>query len=209
MDNTQIAVDVFNKLAGEYQAKFMNVEQFKDSFDLFCNNIAREHADVLEIACGPGNITKYLLAKRPDFNILGTDLAPNMIHLAKINNPTATFQLMDARYIGKVGKQYDAVVCGFCFPYYSKEETNAFIRDASQILTATGVIYISTLEDDYSKSGIRTSSAGDQVYMYYHEADYLTATLLENGFHILGLTRKVYPAPDGTPTTDLVIVAGK
>lgn len=210
MDNNQMSVDVFNKRADLYQEKFMNVDLYQDTFDLFCNSIPRKQADVLEVACGPGNITKYLLEKRPDFNITGTDLAPNMIRLAALNNPAATFQLMDARNIGKINRTYDAVLCGFGFPYLSKEEVITFIADAARLLSATGVLYISTMEDDYSKSGIKRSvSTGDTTYTYYHQADYLMAALTENNFDILLLTRKVYPATDGMLTTDLVIIAVK
>ena len=73
MDKSKIAVAIFNKLAKMYQDKFMNVDLYSESFDLFCNAIQKENATILEIACGPGNITKYLLNKRPDFNILGID----------------------------------------------------------------------------------------------------------------------------------------
>jgi trans-aconitate methyltransferase len=61
--------------------------------------ITKQDADILELACGPGNITQYIISKRSDFKILGTDLAPNMIELAKINNPSAQFQLLDSRDI--------------------------------------------------------------------------------------------------------------
>lgn len=205
-----MSVDVFNKRADLYQEKFMNVDLYHDTFDLFCNSIPRKQANVLDVACGPGNITKYLLQKRPDLNITGTDLAPNMIRLAALNNPAATFQLMDARDIGKIGRTYDAIICGFGFPYLSKEEVITFIADAARLLSAAGILYISTMEDDYSKSGIKRSvSTGDTTYTYYHQADYLTVALTANDFHIISLTRKVYPAADGTPTTDLVIIAGK
>lgn len=208
MDNNQMSVDVFNKRADLYQEKFMDVAMYHDTFDLFCDHITRERANVLELACGPGNVTKYLLEKRPDLQILGTDLAPNMLQLAKINNPQATFQWMDARDIGKINRAYDAVMCGFGFPYLSKEEVITFIADAARLLTTAGVLYISTMEDDYSKSGIkRSATTGDTTYTYYHQADYLTAALAANNFRIASLTRKVTPAADGTTTTDLIIIA--
>ncbi|MBC7864483.1 MAG: class I SAM-dependent methyltransferase, partial [Bacteroidia bacterium] len=61
MDKTKIAVTIFNKNANGYQNKFMDVNLYADTFDLFCNSIKNENAEILEIACGPGNITKYLL----------------------------------------------------------------------------------------------------------------------------------------------------
>jgi len=75
-----------------------------------------------------------------------------MLALAKKNNPTAEFQLLDSREILKLNKTYDAIMCGFCLPYLTKEEAIQLMEDAAKILNANGVIYISTMEDDYSKS---------------------------------------------------------
>jgi predicted TPR repeat methyltransferase len=207
MDKTKIAVDVFNKHANLYMGKFMDVSLYGDTFDLFCSSFAM-NASVLELACGPGNITKHLLDKRTDLKILGTDLAPNMIALAAANNPTAEFQLMDSRDIGKLEKKYDGIMCGFCLPYLSKEEAIKLIGDASKLLNPSGALYISTMEDDYSKSGFKKGSTGDEIYMHYHQEDYLTKALKENGLTIIDLSRKVYPGEEGT-ITDLVIIAKK
>lgn len=204
MDKTKIAVDIFNKLAQHYQDKFMDVSLYTNTFDLFCENLTKENAEVLELACGPGNITKYLLTKRPDLKILGTDLAPNMIDLAKKNNPQAEFQLLDCREINSLNKNFDAIMCGFAFPYLSKEEVVKLIGNAVQILNPGGVIYISTMEDDYSKSGMKKGSTGDEIFMHFHEADYLTKALEETGFHIIDLQRLKQ-----NEVVDLVIIAMK
>lgn len=209
MDKTKIAVSIFNKYAKEYQDKFMDVNLYSDTFDLFCNSIAKDNPEVLEIACGPGNITKYLLQKRPDLKILGTDLSLNMLELAKINNPTAEFQLMDCRDIDKIDKKYSAIMCGFCLPYLSKEETFKFISDASRLLESNGILCLSTMEDDYNKSGFRKGSTGDEIFMHYHQVDYLTYMLNRNNFKIIDLQRKIYPEGEGVITTDLLIVAQK
>lgn len=181
MDKNKQAVEIFNKLAQGYQDKFMDVSLYHDSFDVFCNLIKKEDANLLELACGPGNITQYLLKKRPDLTILGTDLAPNMIELAKTNNPKANFQLLDSRNINSLNKTFDAIMCGFCLPYLSKEEAIQLIADASNVLTNDGVFYISTMEDDYSKSEFKKGSSGDQIFMHFHEGAYLTEALKING----------------------------
>jgi 2-polyprenyl-3-methyl-5-hydroxy-6-metoxy-1,4-benzoquinol methylase len=209
MDKNKIAVDVFNKMANAYQDKFMNVNMYGDTFDFFCDTIKTENAEILELACGPGNITKYLLQKRPDFKILGTDLAPNMIELAKMNNPTAEFQLMDCRDIGGSEKKYDAIMCGFCLPYLSKEEAVKLIGDSSVLLKPKGLLYLSTMEDEYSKSDFKKGSGGDEIFMHYHEAGYLTDALKAKQFKILKLKRQDYPMQDGTKVIDLILIAEK
>lgn len=208
-DKTKNAIAVFNKHAKEYQRKFMDTELYHESFNLFCGQIAKENADILELACGPGNITRYLLEKRPDFKILGIDLSPNMIELAEANNPTAKFEMMDCRAIGSITGKYNAVMCGFALPYLSREEAIKLIADASSLLVSDGVLYLSTMEGDYSSSGLQRSSSGDEVYIHFHQEDYLVNGLKANGFEILELQRKNYLMQGGTETTDLIIIGKK
>ncbi|CAN5475544.1 class I SAM-dependent methyltransferase [soil metagenome] len=207
MDRSKNAISVFDKHAKLYAEKFMNVDLYGETLDAFCKAIKKGNPEVLEVACGPGNITKYLLNKRPDIKILGTDLAPNMLAFAKINNPAAEFQLMDARDITKFPKKIDAIMCGFCFPYFTKEEAIKFITDASAILKTRGVLYISTMEDDYSRSGFRKSSQGDEIFMNFHQADYLTDALLKNNFSVLKTERITSVMTDDTKVIDLVLIA--
>ena len=183
---------------------------YNETFDLFCNNIPKANAHILEIACGPGNITRYLLQKRPDFKILGIDIASNMLELAKANNPKAEFQLMDGRDISTLGSKFEAVMCGFCLPYLSKEEASALIQDAARLLAPRGILYISTMEDEYGKSGLKSSSLNeeDKTYTYYHQADYLTAILKKNNFEMINIQRMDFPDPSGKKTTDLILLAG-
>ena len=209
MDKTKIAIEIFNKCANNYQEKFMNVDLYRETFDIFCNCIKERNPDILELACGPGNITKYLLEQRSDFKISGIDLAPNMIELARINNPTAEFQLMDCRDIRLINKKFEAIMCGFCLPYFSKEDAERLIKDSSELLNSGGVLYISTMEDDYTKSGFKKGSTGDEMYMYYHEADHLIKALKENNFEVIDLQRKVSTTPDGLIVTDLIIISSK
>ena len=105
MDRYKETFDTWNKVASIYQDKFMDMALYNDTYDYICNSIAKPKAKLLEIGCGPGNITKYLLSKRPDFDIFGIDIAPNMIELAKKNNPTANFDIMDSRQINNLNQK--------------------------------------------------------------------------------------------------------
>lgn len=209
MDKSKTAVAVFDKRANDYQDKFMDVSQYGHSLDLFCDQITTTNADILEVACGPGNVTKYLLNQRPDLKILGLDLAPNMIELAQQNNPTAHFQIMDTREISQLNKQYEGIICGFGLPYLSKDEALQFIANTAALLKPNGLLYLSTMEDDYGKSGWETSSQGDRVFMHYHQADYLTESLAEHVLDVILTERKPYEKRDEMKGTDLILVAKK
>ncbi len=209
MDENKNAVEIFNRRAEGYRDKFMNVDLYADGFDLFLSSLP-QRAEVLELACGPGNITKYLLAKRPDLKILATDLAPNMLKIAKEEKPGAELQLLDCRNILSLNRKFQGILAGFCFPYLSENECAQLIKDSSQLLYKGGVLYISTMEaDEQNASGIKTSSYGDKMYMYYHRADPLLKELENNGFRLLSQDRKITVSSSGDRVTDLILIAGK
>lgn len=208
MDSYQITFQTWNKVASIYQDKFMDLDLYNDTYDTFCRLVEKPHARVFEIGCGPGNITRYLLSKRPDFQLEAIDVAPNMIELAKVNNPTASFRVMDCRAINQLTDTYDAIMCGFCLPYLSREDCAKLFTDCSRLLASGGVVYFSTIEGDYSQSGYEAGSTGDRSYVYYHSENDLHQELTANGFEPVEWTRKHYPKGDGL-STHLIVIARK
>lgn len=207
-DQTQKNVALFDKHAERYQEKYMDVSGYHDSLDQFCQSVSKASAHLLDIACGPGNICQYLLKKRPDFKILGIDLAPKMLDLAKANNPTATFQLMNGTEIASLSQKFAGIICGFGLPYFSKEEALQLIADTALLLNPEGVLYLSTMEGDYNSSGYASSSSGDsQAYTYFHEANYLEEALQQNGFQEIKIQRQDFIHSNGTSYVDLIILA--
>ena len=116
---------------------------------------------------------------------------------------------MDCRSISSLTEKFDAVVSAFCLPYLSKEETHKLVNDISALLSDQGVCYISTMENDYNKSGYETGSKGDQIYMHYYEKDYLINVLTSCNFKIEEVSRIVSTMSNGKEVTDLIIISRK
>lgn len=209
MDPYKETFETWNKVASLYQEKFMGLNLYNDTYDLICNAVIKNKATILEIGCGPGNITKYLLSKRPDFNIFGIDIAPNMIELAKINNPKANFAVMDSRNISEIETKYDAIVCGFCLPYLSETDSQKLIFEANYLLNDSGFLYLSFVEGDPNKSGFQAGSTGDRSYFYYHNLDQLKAQLLQNSFEDLKIFKVEYKKSEKEQDIHTIITAKK
>jgi 2-polyprenyl-3-methyl-5-hydroxy-6-metoxy-1,4-benzoquinol methylase len=210
MDRYQITIEGFDKLASAYQDKYMDEDLYDDTFDAFCQLVEKPGARIFEIGCGPGNITRYLLARRPDFAIEAIDFAPTMVELARANNPTARFKVMDCREMDQLRDQYDGIMCGFCMPYLSKEDWAKLIKDCFPLLNPGGVFYFSTIAGDYQKSGFESSSNGQaKAYVYYHQEAYLQGLLIENNFEPVDLIRKEFPKSDETFLSTLIFMARK
>lgn len=209
MDNYKETFNTWNKVAQLYQDKFMHLNLYDETYDAFCSEVKVADASILEIGCGPGNITRYLLQQRPDFKIEGIDIAPNMIELAIANNPAATFKVMDCRSIDTLQKNYDAIVCGFCLPYLSETDCVKLIKDCTALLHDKGLLYISFVEGDYSQSGFLTASTGDRTFFYYYPADTIQRMLKQQGFEPVQFFTINYTKNDNSQELHTVIIARK
>ena len=209
MDKYQETFQTWNKIAKIYQDKFMNLDLYNDSYDDFLELIIKTNASVLEVGCGPGNITKYLLTKKTDLKIIGIDISENMIELAKKNNPTAEFVIMDCREIDSLNKKFDAIICGFCIPYLSNSDCLKLISDCKNLLNNSGILYLSFVHGNYENSGYISGSSGDRTYFYYHNLNNLVKTLESNHLEINRLIPKNYIKTDGTDEIHTILISKK
>lgn len=209
MDTYKETFETWNKVAQLYQEKFMDLDLYDDTYDAFCDHLQIQNPAILEIGCGPGNITRYLLNTRPDLRMEAIDISPNMISIAKANNPTADFKVMDCREIDKLQRKFDGIVCGFCLPYLSASDSSKMLKDCATLLNSNGTLYISFVEGNCQDSGFKAGSTGDRTYFYFHTLSWLTNELKNNNFKITKLFNKHYNNTSGTPEMHTILIASK
>jgi cyclopropane fatty-acyl-phospholipid synthase-like methyltransferase len=210
MDSKQHNTTVYNQHAKAYLHKFLDFDLYHNTYDSLLSMLPL-NATVLELGCGPGNVVRYFLQKRPDLQITGIDLAPEMIRQAEKTNPNATFQILDIRDAGAIQEKFDAVAGTFCLPYLSYEDLDLFFGNLKSLTKENGIIYISCMEGPPERSGFeKTSFTGDdELYITYYERGAIEARLAENGFLTEAFFTKAYPETDGSVTTDLIYIARK
>ena len=208
MDHYLDTILTWDKLAKAYQEKFMNMDLYNESYNIFLSHLPKQDPEIFEIACGPGNITRYLKTKQPDLKITGSDVSPSMVQLAKQNNPDVDFVLMDCRDLNSLTKKYDGLMCGFVLPYLDKEEAKILIANAKEILKSNGIIYLSAIEGNYEDSKYESSSDGHyKMHMHYYSEDFLVNTLHDNDFELIKTLHINYEIADKDPSTHLVLLA--
>ena len=210
MIKRELQQSIFDKYAAQYQEKYMELSLYAEMLDLLLSHIQRKNARVLDVGCGPGNISRYLLDRRADLDILGIDISENMLQLARSNNPEAHFRKMDALQMHTLDHEFEAITAGFCLPYLSKEESLNFIRKCAKMLKHEGMLYLSLMESahGYSEYVGSTTDPSEQLYTFYHEKEYLLEFLEENNFRIIAAV-KLENKHNKPGVQDLVIVAQK
>lgn len=203
LDNT---IGIFDKYASQYQDKYMAYEPYVETYE-YLITLVKEGSTILDVACGPANISKYLNDRIANLKLYGCDLSPEMIRLAKENLSAGHFELRDSRNIRAIAQYFDVLICGFCFPYLTQAEVADFISDARGRLNAGGIFYLSTMEGNYKESGYPENTTGDRIFTYYHSAEFIMEHLTVNGFESLHVLRKPFSENGSVKATDLFIYA--
>ena len=211
MENFELSVQRFNEFAEEYASRFDNVNGYIEQLTHFCSLVKSDNPRILELACGPGNVTGFLKNRFPNSRILAVDLAPKMIEIAKNLLPEVDFRVMDVRDISAIPDRFDAVMCSFGLPFLSKTDSAKLIADCAKCLVSGGVLYVSTMEGNEDRSGYEaTSFSGDaEIYFNYHQQTDLEQAFEQSGFEIRHLRLQDYNEPDGSVTTDMIFIAVK
>ncbi|WP_064608894.1 class I SAM-dependent methyltransferase [Photobacterium sp. J15] len=208
MKYSEVSVQTFNKFAKEYQDKYMDYALYTVTYDNLIEYLpTNKTLSVLELGCGPANISNYLIKKDLSIDVFGIDLAPNMIQLAKENIPSGHFEIMDCREISCIKQKFELIICGFCTPYLSKMESKKLIQDTRNLLDDGGLLYLSAIVGNESLSGYQESSTGDRVYIHYHNDEFIADNLKESGFEVLDIEHKIFHREGHDPVTEMFIYA--
>jgi SAM-dependent methyltransferase len=211
MDNFSYSVKRFDEYASEYARRFMDIEMYRSLIDHFCELVSGQNPRILELACGPGNYTRYIRQQLPGSIYLATDLAPGMLEIARGNVPGIEFRILDMRELHLLEGSFSAIFCSFGMPFLSTGDAVKLIGVAALKLVEGGILYISTMEGDESKAGYETTSfsGNAEVYFNYHREEDLKNAFLDNGFFLDTLVKQDYHDPDGSVLVDMIFIGRK
>lgn len=202
-----VSVTTFSKLASRYAEKYFDLDIYDRYLERFEKRIESRGASVLDVACGPGNVSAYLAKTRPDLHLVGVDLAEGMIEQARLRVPSAAFLVKDCRHIDELEKIFDASAFAFGLSYLTDDDANRFFCALNATLTDSAMLYLSTITGEPSWSGFETSSGGDRVYIRYRDGDDVVSMVERAGYKIEFAEVIASPANASKRTQDLILIA--
>lgn len=208
MDAYQETFETWNKIAKVYEDKYMNLPLYNDTYDSFLNLLPKR-AKILDVGCGPGNVSKYLLDHQPDLEILGVDISQNMVDLASKNLPKAQFKVLDFRNLDQLQTSFQGIICGFGLPYLSSGDVKVFFNQCDQLLYPDGILYISFVPGHETDSHFITGMNGLRVYFNYHDPKKIKTLLGNHQFKLLEQMEVPFQRKDNSTETHLIFLASK
>lgn len=162
MLNKNLIVKHFSKAATAYD-EYANVQK---KMALFLNQIMEKkaNAQILEIGCGTGYLTKIIADNFPDAIILATDISLDMLQTAKYklrNYKNISYAVVDGEKIVS-DKKYDLIISNAAFQWFS-DYKQAFKR-FFEILKHDGYLI-------YSTFGPETFKELNQSFAYAYQVN--------------------------------------
>ncbi len=101
---------------------------------------------IVELGCGTGRLTQLLRQRFPEAQIVGVELAPDMIAQARVHCPGATFVRADAEtYVDRLSPGIDVIVSNATVQWF--ENPVATLRAYRALLDHNGCLAVTTFGD--------------------------------------------------------------
>lgn len=179
-DKNMIAVDTYNKIAQEYDKEFGNDYSDTPYVDKFLNYL--EGKKVLDIGCGVGNLTKYIMDK--GFKVEGIDLSKEMLNIAKQKYSDIKFYEMNMKEI-TLRKKYDGIMLAYSLFHLTKKEVIEVLPKYYDLLNSNGKILLILQYGQGERIVDEPLKEGLKIFINYYSQDEIIEILKNNSFKIL------------------------
>jgi len=180
-------IDCYNKTAEKYADKFINELEQKHLDRILLNSFAIENSNngrLVDLGCGPGQTTKYLFDCGLT-NIIGVDISPAMIEIAKKINPTLKFETADILNLKYTDKTFGSAISFYSIVHFGYEQIKIAFKEINRILADDGQFLFSF---HIGNNIVHLNDFLDQavnIDFYFFELNKILDLLKETSFEII------------------------
>jgi SAM-dependent methyltransferase len=164
-------------------------------------------SSALDVGCGPGHVGRYLSDRGVD--VVGVDLSPAMVEIARRLNPALRFELADMRSLPIEDGAVGAIVAFYSLIHIPRAEVPAVLGEFRRVLAPSGRVLLAV----HGGSGTVTSAEflGKRVPFEatLFAKDELVDVITAAGFEVTAATvRAPYEFESQTPRLYVSATAG-
>jgi len=160
---------------------------------------------VLELGCATGVPVTQALAER--YQVTGIDISPRQIEIAKVNVPTASFNVADMSKLDLPASSFDVVVAFYAITHVPRDEHPKLLSKIARWLRPGG-LFVATLGAGDDPGTIDDDWLGAPMFFSSFNAATSQRLVTEAGFDILSAD-EITEDEDGVPVTFLWVFARK
>ena len=142
----QKSLEYWDNVHKEYDRATIKVDDWLEKFD---DIIMGTQKPILDLGCGGGNDTLYLISKGKQ--VISCDQSPSAINNIRKNFPEVydakCFNMLDG--LPFEDEAFDVVIADLCLHYFLKSDTEKILNDIRRILTPGGhlILRVNSIND--------------------------------------------------------------
>ena len=199
-------IESYNKAADKFAETIAKLPNYNHTYDFLIGKL-HDNDFILDLACGPGQISKYILSKK-NVSVTGVDLSDKMLQIAQNELPSGKFYKKSIINFSNKCK-YHAVIIGFGIPYLDETQTKECLKNAVDNIIDNHYLYISFMDgNDFRVE--KTSFGGDNDFaIYYHKKDEIKNLLRKYNIKVIQEYELDYQEKDGHISKDIILIGQK
>ncbi|MPZ54391.1 MAG: methyltransferase domain-containing protein [Acidimicrobiia bacterium] len=154
---------------------------------------------LVDLGCGPGHVTAYLAERHT--GVTGIDLSPEMIRIARIENPGVEFRVESMLDLSAGDASWGGIIAFYSIIHLTPRQRVQAIQEMSRVLQPSGWLLLSfhINDEDFKAGDVNhlTEWFGHDVDIdgYFIDPDEITKHMDEAGMSVVASTIR-QPNPD-------------
>ena len=185
-------IECYDRTASEYANKFINELDKKHLDKILLQSFALENMQkgkLLDLGCGPGQTTKFLFDAGVK-EIVGIDLSPEMVAIAKKLNPNLNFEVGDMLKLHFADNSIGAAIAFYSIVHFAYDQISIAFKDINRVMIPGGQFLFSF---HVGTEPIHLDNFLDQpvnIDFYFFDTARITSLLTETGFNIIDIIER-------------------
>jgi SAM-dependent methyltransferase len=198
--------DTADKYLGLFRDELLGKPYDRAVLDRFAAALGRR-ARVCDAGCGPcGHVAAYLA--RHELLVFGIDISPRCVALARHEQPSVPFDVMDMGALSLEDGSLDGIVGYYALHNQPKSTLPSVVREFRRVLRAGGRLLIVAKEGSGEGWIDDPLGSGTKVFWAAFTGDELVALAASNGFSVEGCAVRE-PQPDEIAARRIYVTAVK
>jgi cyclopropane fatty-acyl-phospholipid synthase-like methyltransferase len=174
----------YNKIAVDWFKDHKNDDWWVEGTNFFIS-LLKKGGRVLDVGCGAGVKSKYLLSK--SLEVIGIDFSEKFIEIAAKEVPEAKFLLLDMKDINMLGIKFDGIFAQASLLHIAKKDVVDVLFKFVESLAPDGCLYIAVKGLREGGKEEETIEENDYGYKYERFFSFYTMDELKKYLSDLGL----------------------
>jgi SAM-dependent methyltransferase len=145
MQDQRDIIECYNKTAINYADKFIDELRKKHLDRILLKSFAAENLDkgkLIDLGCGPGQTTKYL-SDCGMTDLVGVDISPSMVTVAKSINPILNFETADILNLKYPDKTFGSAIAFYSIVHFDYRQVKTAFEEIKRVLAENGQLLFS------------------------------------------------------------------